>query len=156
MHSRHHECQQEKATCKRVNTAIIFDNHNQSNEISYYIMNVSRKKRLANVLATTKKRYSDTTIQRYRNRNLEPEPGTVHNICKLENFAPQEIYIIIIYRGGAQFNDSIKYYMQGILMFKLLTVTKQRMNIVVALHGKTIDSKTFFVIARPFFLSVLI
>jgi hypothetical protein len=26
--------------------------------------------------ATTKKRYSDTTIQRYRNRNLEPEPGT--------------------------------------------------------------------------------
>ena len=50
-----------------------------------------------------------------------------------------------------QFNDSIKYYMQGILMFKLLTVTKQRMNIVVALHGKTC-----FVIARPFFLSVLI
>jgi hypothetical protein len=43
MHSRHHECQQEKATGKRVNTAIIFDNHNQSNEISYYIMNVSRK-----------------------------------------------------------------------------------------------------------------
>ena len=53
--------------------------------------------------------------------------------------------------GAAQFNDSIKYYMQGILMFKLLTVTKQRMNIVVALHGKTC-----FVIARPFFLSVLI
>ena len=53
--------------------------------------------------------------------------------------------------GGAQFNDSIKYYMQGILMLKLLTVTKQRMNIVVALHGKTC-----FVIARPFFLSVLI
>ena len=51
-------------------------------------------------LATTKKRYSDTTIQRYRNRNLEPEPGTVHNLCKLEHFAPQEIYIIIIYRGG--------------------------------------------------------
>ena len=50
MHSRHHECQQEKATGKRVNTAIIFDNRNQSNEISYYIMNVSRKKRLANVL----------------------------------------------------------------------------------------------------------
>ena len=50
--------------------------------------------------ATTKKRYSDTTIQRYRNRNLEPEPGTVHNLCKLEHFAPQEIYIIIIYRGG--------------------------------------------------------
>ena len=81
-------------------------------------------------MATTKKRYSDTTIQRYRNRNLEPEPGTVHNLCKLEHFAPQEIYIIIIYRGGgAQFNDSIKYYMQGIFMFKLLTVTKQRMNI---------------------------
>ena len=102
---------------------------------------------------------SDTAIQRYSdtgtgtwNRNLEPEPGTVHNICKLEHFAPQEIYIIIIYRGGgAQFNDSIKYYMQGIFMFKLLTVTKQRMNIVVALHGKTC-----FVIARPFFLSVLI
>ena len=53
--------------------------------------------------------------------------------------------------GAAQFNDSIKYYMQGILMFKLLTVTKQRMNIVVALLGKTC-----FVIARPFFLSVLI
>ena len=34
------------------------------------------------------------------NRNLEPEPGTVHNICNLEHFAPQEIYIIIIYRGG--------------------------------------------------------
>jgi hypothetical protein len=49
--------------------------------------------------ATTKKRYSDTTIQRYRNRNLEPEPGTVNNLCKLEHFAPQEIYIIIIYRG---------------------------------------------------------
>ena len=49
--------------------------------------------------ATTKKRYSDTTIQRYRNRNLEPEPGTVHNLCKLEHFAPQEIYIIITYRG---------------------------------------------------------
>ena len=48
--------------------------------------------------ATTKKRYSDTTIQRYRNRN--PEPGTVHNLCKLEHFAPQEIYMIIIYRGG--------------------------------------------------------
>jgi hypothetical protein len=48
--------------------------------------------------ATTKKRYSDTTIQRYR--NLEPEPGTVHNLCKLEHFAPQEIYMIIIYRGG--------------------------------------------------------
>jgi hypothetical protein len=77
----------------------------------------------------------------------------VHNICKLEHFAPQEIYVIIIYRGGggAQFNECIKYYMQGILMFKLLTVTKQRMNIVVALHGKTC-----FVIARPFFLSVLI
>ena len=28
------------------------------------------------ISATTKKRYSDTTIQRYRNRNLEPEPGT--------------------------------------------------------------------------------
>jgi hypothetical protein len=54
----------------------------------------------AGVWATTKKRYSDTTIQRYRNRNLEPEPGTVHNLCKLEHFAPQEIYIIIIYRGG--------------------------------------------------------
>jgi hypothetical protein len=64
--------------------------------------------------ATTKKRYSDTTIQRYRNRNLEPEPGTVHNLCKLEHFAPQEIYLIIIYRGGAQFKDSIKYYMQSI------------------------------------------
>ena len=50
--------------------------------------------------ATTKKRYSDTTIQRYRNRNLEPEPGTVHNLCKLEHFAPQEIYMILIYRGG--------------------------------------------------------
>ena len=50
--------------------------------------------------ATTKKRYSDTTIQRYRNRNLEPEPGIVHNLCKLEHFAPQEIYMIIIYRGG--------------------------------------------------------
>jgi hypothetical protein len=50
--------------------------------------------------ATTKKRYSDTTIQRYRNRNLELEPGTVHNLCKLEHFAPQEIYMIIIYRGG--------------------------------------------------------
>ena len=49
-------------------------------------------------MATTKKRYSDTTIQRYR--NLEPEPGTVHNLCKLEHFAPQEMYIIIIYRGG--------------------------------------------------------
>jgi hypothetical protein len=64
-------------------------------------------------MATTKKRYSDTTIQRYRNRNLEPEPGTVHNLCKLEHFAAQEIYIIIIYReggGGAQFKDSIKYY----------------------------------------------
>ena len=72
--------------------------------------------------ATTKKRYSDTTIQRYRNRNLEPEPepGTVHKLCKLEHFAPQEIYIIIIYRGGGggvQFNDSIKYY-EGILIFK--------------------------------------
>jgi hypothetical protein len=44
---------------------------------------------------------SDTAIQRYRNRNLEPEPGTVHNLCKLEHFAPQEIYIIIIYRVGA-------------------------------------------------------
>jgi hypothetical protein len=50
MHSRHHESQQEKATGKRVNTANKFDNHNQSNEISHYIMNVSRKKRLANVL----------------------------------------------------------------------------------------------------------
>jgi hypothetical protein len=39
--------------------------------------------------ATTKKRYSDTTIQRYRNRNLEPEPGTMHNLCKLEHFAQQ-------------------------------------------------------------------
>jgi hypothetical protein len=70
--------------------------------------------------ATTKTRYSDTTIQRYRNRNLEPEPGTVQNLCKLEHFAPQEIYIIIIYRGGggAQFNDNIQYYMQGILIFK--------------------------------------
>jgi hypothetical protein len=28
------------------------------------------------IMAATKKRYSDTTIQRYRNRNLEPEPGT--------------------------------------------------------------------------------
>ena len=86
-------------------------------------------------MATTKKRYSDTAIQ-------EPEPGTVHNLCKLEHFAPQEIYIIIYRGGGAQFNDSIKYYMQGILMFKLLTVTKQRMNInwtlqlVRALHQK--------------------
>jgi hypothetical protein len=51
---------------------------------------------------------SDTAIQGYSdtgtgtwNRNLEPEPGTVHNLCKLEHFAPQEIYIIIIYRGGA-------------------------------------------------------
>jgi hypothetical protein len=38
--------------------------------------------------ATTKNRYSGTTIQRYRNRNLEPEPGTVHNLCKLEHFVP--------------------------------------------------------------------
>ena len=71
--------------------------------------------------ATTKKRYSDTTIQRYNdtaiqepepgtgtwNRNLEPEPGTVHNLCKLEHFAPQEIYIIIIYRGGGRRNSMI-------------------------------------------------
>ena len=57
--------------------------------------------------ATTKKRYSDTTIQRYRNRNLEPEPGTVHNLCKLEYFAPQEIYIIIIYKGGGGRNSMI-------------------------------------------------
>jgi hypothetical protein len=49
---------------------------------------------------------SDTAIQRYSdtgtgtwNRNLEPEPGTVHNLCKLGHFVPQEIYIIIIYRG---------------------------------------------------------
>jgi hypothetical protein len=37
----------------------------------------------------------DTAIQ-------EPEPGTgtVHNLCKLEHFAPQGIYMIIIYRGG--------------------------------------------------------
>jgi hypothetical protein len=60
------------------------------------------------LLATTKKRYSDTTIQRYRNRNLEPEPGTVHNLCKLEHFAPQEIYMIIIYRGGGR-NSMIIY-----------------------------------------------
>jgi hypothetical protein len=51
------------------------------------------------MLATTKKRYNDTAIQSYRNRNLEPEPGTVHNLCILEHFAPQEIYIIITYRG---------------------------------------------------------
>ena len=58
--------------------------------------------------ATTKKRYNDTAIQ-------EPEPGTVHNLCKLEHISPQEIYMIIIYRGGgAQFKDSIKYYMQSI------------------------------------------
>ena len=50
--------------------------------------------------ATTKKRYSDTTIQLYRNRNLEPEPGTMHNLCQVEHFAPQEIHMIIIYRGG--------------------------------------------------------
>jgi hypothetical protein len=48
---------------------------------------------------------SDTAIQRYSdtgtgtwNRNLEP--GTVHKLCKLEHFAPQEIYMIIIYGGG--------------------------------------------------------
>ena len=63
--------------------------------------------RFTYMLATTKKRYSDTTIQRYRNRNLEPEPGTVHNLCKLEHFAPQEIYIIIIYRGGGGRNSMI-------------------------------------------------
>ena len=68
-------------------------------------------------MATTKKRYSDIETGTW-NRNLESEPETVHNLCKLEHFAPQEIYIIIIYRGGAQFNDSIKYYMQGILIFK--------------------------------------
>jgi hypothetical protein len=48
---------------------------------------------------------SDTAIQRYRNRNLEPEPGTVHNLFKLEHFAPQGIYMIIIYRGGTQLKD---------------------------------------------------
>jgi hypothetical protein len=72
-----------------------------------YFSKVSKKVKLRHAqgkislckAATTKKRYSDTTIQRYRNRNLEPEPGTVHNICKLEYFAPQEIYIIITYRG---------------------------------------------------------
>jgi hypothetical protein len=64
-------------------------------------------------------RYSDTGIQ-----EPEPEPGTEHKLCKLEHFAPQEIYIIIIYGGeeegggGARFNDSIKYYMQGILTNK--------------------------------------
>jgi hypothetical protein len=42
--------------------------------------------------------YYSKAIQRYRNQNLEP--GTVHNLCKLEHFALQEIYIIIIYRGG--------------------------------------------------------
>jgi hypothetical protein len=47
---------------------------------------------------------SDTAIQRYSDTgtgtwNREPEPGTVHNLCKLEHFAPQEIYMIIIYRG---------------------------------------------------------
>jgi hypothetical protein len=42
----------------------------------------------------------DTAIQ-------EPEPGTgtVHNLCKLEHFAPQGIYMIIIYRGGTQLKD---------------------------------------------------
>jgi hypothetical protein len=45
--------------------------------------------------ATTKKRYNDTGTGTWK-----PEPGTVHNLCKLEHFAPQEIYMIIIYRGG--------------------------------------------------------
>ena len=103
--------------------------------------------------ATTKKRYSDTTIQRYRNRNLEPEPGIVHNLCKLEHFAPQEIYIIIIYRGGAQFKDSINIiiiYMQSIY-FDFLNKTKNEHRCSTILR-----SKTCFVIARRFFLSVLI
>jgi hypothetical protein len=60
---------------------------------------------------------SDTAIQRYRNRNLETEPGTVYNLCKLEHFARQEIHMIIIYRGEAQFKDSVKYDMQSILIF---------------------------------------
>ncbi len=34
-------------------------------------------------MATSKKRYSDTAIQRYRELELEPEPEHVHKLCKL-------------------------------------------------------------------------
>ena len=78
--------------------------------------------------------------------------------------------MIIIYRGGTQFKDSIKYYMQSIyfdFFSKLkrkqrmnIVVTKlkrkQRMNIVVTPLVTILRSKTCFVIARRFFLSVLI
>jgi hypothetical protein len=92
-----------------------------SDKLALYIMTTTKNLQYLWLLLK-----SDTAIQRYSdigtgtwNRNLEPEPGTVHNLCKLEHFAPQEIYIIIIYRGGrAQFNDNIQYYMQGILIFK--------------------------------------
>jgi hypothetical protein len=65
--------------------------YSQLYESVQYIMHPTRL--MLAERATTKKRYSDTTIQRYRNRNLEPEPGTVHKLCKLEHFAPQGVAI---------------------------------------------------------------
>ena len=65
--------------------------------------------------------------------------------------------MIIIYRGGTQFKDSIKYYMQSIYFdFFSKLKRKQRMNIVVTPLVTILRSKTCFVIARRFFLSVLI
>ena len=52
--------------------------------------------------------------------------------------------------GGAQFKDSIKYYMQSIY-FDFLNKTKNEHRCSTILR-----SKTCFVIARRFFLSVLI
>ena len=62
---------------------------------------------MAPVAATTKKRYSDTTIQRY----TEPEPGAgagaVRKLFKLINYSinycsqsPQETLVIVFSGGG--------------------------------------------------------
>ena len=54
-------------------------------------------------------------------------------------------------QGGAQFKDSIKYYMQSIYFDFSVNKTKNEHRCSTILR-----SKTYFVIARRFFLFVLI
>ena len=56
--------------------------------------------------ATTKKRYSDTTIQRYTEPEPEPGAGATHKLFKLINysinycFQPPQKTLVIIFSGG--------------------------------------------------------
>ena len=71
-------------------------------------------------MATTKKRYSDTTIQRYTEPEPEPEPEPCINYANYCLQSPRETSVIIFSGGRAHIlkNISYKVKMRKVIVFK--------------------------------------